>query len=53
MTRWRDNRDIRDNGYIGQLIIESDNDFSVSKSEAAQTMFNIITDDIENAKKIF
>ena len=49
---WKDNRDIRDKGYRGPLIEKCNVvGIAVTEKEAAQTMFNIITDDIENAKK--
>lgn len=49
---YKDNRDIRDRGYKGELIIESNDEFAVSKDEALEKMKSILIGDRDYAQSI-
>lgn len=50
---YRDNRDIRDRGYIGPLILEAEQNFwnPVSKLDALETILLIIENDLNTFEK--
>jgi uncharacterized protein YeeX (DUF496 family) len=48
MNTYKDNRDIRDNNYKGELILPYSGDFAVTKEEAYKTIETILIKDKEH-----
>lgn len=52
MNLYKDNRDIRDRDYQGNLIVETDDEeIGVTKEEATETIKNILIYDKEDFEK--